>query len=101
MGRRVYNASVAERPLQCCACFSGLRKDFDRSMLKPDDLQPTSIQSPVDQRPQITGPVVPERPRHDPYAAFRSRGYTLFTIGNVLSVIGRQMLAVAVELEIY
>src|SRR5207302_6973697 len=70
-------------------------------MLKPDDPEPTSIESPVDQRPQITGPVVPELPRHDPYAAFRSRGYALFTIGNLLSVIGRQMLAVAVEWEIY
>jgi MFS family permease len=70
-------------------------------MFKPDDSQPSSIESPVDQRPQITGPVVPELPRHDPYAAFRSRGYALFTIGNLLSVIGRQMLAVAVEWEIY
>src|SRR5438477_12251373 len=70
-------------------------------MLKSDDSQPTSIESPVDQRPQITGPVVPKLPRHDPYAAFRSRGYALFTIGNLLSVIGRQMLAVAVEWEIY
>jgi MFS family permease len=70
-------------------------------MPKPDDSQPMSIESPVDHRPQISGPIVPETPKHDPYAAFRSRGYTLFTIGNLLSVIGRQMLAVAVEWEIY
>ncbi len=41
------------------------------------------------------------QPAHDPYAAFRSRGYSFFTAGNLLSIIGRQMLAVAVEWEIY
>ncbi len=65
-------------------------------MLKPDDSPPASIESPVDRSPQIAGLVVPVALKHDPYAAFRSRGYTLFTIGNLLSVIGRQMLAVAV-----
>ena len=70
-------------------------------MLKPDDPPPISTELPLDQVPQITGPVVPPGPKHDPYAAFRSRGYTLFTIGNLLSVIGRQMLAVAVDWEIY
>src|SRR5437763_11485037 len=39
--------------------------------------------------------------RHDPYAAFRSRGYTFFTAGNLLSIVGRPMLAVAVEWEMY
>ncbi len=39
--------------------------------------------------------------RHDPYAAFRSSAYSFFTAGNLLSIIGRQMLAVAVEWEIY
>ena len=31
------------------------------------------------------------------YAAFRSRGYAFFTLGNLLSIIGRQMLAVVVS----
>src|SRR3954454_12308670 len=43
---------------------------------------------------------IPSR-SHDPYAAFRSRAYSLFSAGNLLSIIGRQMLAVAVEWEIY
>src|SRR6516162_3019167 len=43
----------------------------------------------------------PVRRSHDPYAAFRSRSYAFFTTGNLLSIIGRQMLAVAVEWEIY
>jgi MFS family permease len=46
------------------------------------------------------GPVAPESV-HDPYAAFRSRAYSLFSVGNLLSIVGRQMLAVAVEWEIY
>src|SRR2546423_10586575 len=62
-------------------------------------MQPTDPwESPVGQRPQITGTVIPG---HDPYAAFRSRGFSFFTAGNLLSILGRQMLAVAVEWEIY
>src|SRR5206468_12074196 len=40
---------------------------------------------------------------HDalPISAFRSRGFRFFTTGNLLSILGRQMLAVAVEWEIY
>ena len=38
---------------------------------------------------------------HDPYAAFRFADFSLFTAGNLLSITGRLMLAVAVEWEIY
>ncbi len=62
---------------------------------------PNEYESPVGQRPEITGAVIPPAPRHDPYAAFRSRGFRFFTSGNLLSILGRQMLAVAVEWEIY
>ena len=62
---------------------------------------PNEYESPIGGRPEISGPVLPEKSRHDPYAAFRSRGYRFFTTGNLLSIIGRQMLAVAVEWEIY
>src|SRR5438105_13576174 len=62
---------------------------------------PNEYESPIGQRPEITGVVIPPAPRHDPYAAFRSRGFRFFTTGNLLSIIGRQMLAVAVEWEIY
>src|ERR1043166_9278316 len=64
----------------------------------PKESPPDGCESPVDQRPQITGPVVHG---HDPYAAFRSRGFAFFTAGNLLSILGRQMLAVAVEWEMY
>src|SRR5215831_9277465 len=69
-------------------------------MLQPDGSSAESCESPASDRPQITGAIVPDR-KHDPYAAFRSRGYAFFTTGNLLSIIGRQMLAVAVEWEIY
>src|SRR5581483_8885425 len=66
-----------------------------------EPMNPTQHESPLGDRPEITGEVIPVSPRHDPYAAFRSRGFRYFTTGNLLSIIGRQMLAVAVEWEIY
>ncbi|MEP6603644.1 MAG: MFS transporter [Spartobacteria bacterium] len=68
-------------------------------MPNQDDSKPDGYDSPTGQRPEITGAVTPRK--HDPYAAFRSRSYSCFTAGNLLSIIGRQMLAVAVEWEIY
>src|ERR1700680_803884 len=62
---------------------------------------PNQYDSPSGQRPEITGAAISILPRHDPFAAFRSRGFSFFTAGNLLSIIGRQMLAVAVEWEIY
>jgi len=51
-----------------------------------------------DEPPAIppTGP-----PSHDPYAAFRFANFNLYMTGNFLAFVGRQMLAVAVEWEIY
>ena len=68
-------------------------------MPKPSDS--TSFRSPESQRPAVPLPVEREPPRHDPYAAFRFGDFTLFTAGNLLSITGRLMLAVAVEWEIY
>src|SRR5215475_13692867 len=45
--------------------------------------------------PQIASPA------HDPYAAFRFANFNLYMTGNFLAFVGRQMLAVAVEWEIY
>jgi MFS family permease len=68
-------------------------------MAEPINRSANQYQSPVGHRPEITGAAIP--PRHDPYAAFRSVGFRFFTTGNLLSILGRQMLAVAVEWEIY
>jgi MFS family permease len=39
--------------------------------------------------------------KHDPYAAFRFRAFSFYTAGNLVSVIGRLMLVLAVEWEMY
>src|SRR5713101_8086024 len=70
-------------------------------MPQETDPPPNRYDSPRGQRAAIAPLVEPEARPHDPYAAFRSRGFSLFTLGNLLSIIGRQMLAVAVEWEIY
>jgi len=62
---------------------------------------PAEYDTPRGQRPVVTPPISDGPRSHDPYAAFRSRSYGFFAAGNLLSIIGRQMLAVAVEWEIY
>src|SRR5437867_12409190 len=52
-----------------------------------------------DEAPQAVPLIGP--PSHDPYAAFRFASFNLYMMGNFLAIIGRQMLAVAVEWEIY
>jgi MFS family permease len=70
-------------------------------MSEPIDSTTAEYDSPTGQRLPCPTPISPEVRPHDPYAAFRSRGFSFFTAGNLLSIIGRQMLAVAVEWEIY
>src|SRR5882724_8789483 len=67
----------------------------------PQRVDPSSYQSPEGERPAVPAPVELERRAHDPYAAFRFADFSLFTAGNLLSITGRLMLAVAVEWEIY
>src|SRR5205823_544756 len=67
----------------------------------PPPIDPASYESPDGQRPAVTQPIELERRPHDPYAAFRFGGFSLFTAGNLLSITGRQMLAIAVEWELY
>src|SRR5213593_872907 len=67
----------------------------------PQPIDSSSYQSPEGQRPAVAQPIESERRAHDPYAAFRFGGFSLFTAGNLLSITGRLMLAVAVEWELY
>src|SRR5438477_4988705 len=64
-------------------------------------IDPSSYRSPDPQRPAVPLPIEAQPRSHDPYAAFRFREFALFTAGNLLSITGRLMLAVAVEWEIY
>src|SRR5262245_62804559 len=67
----------------------------------PLPIDPGSYETPEGERP-VVSPLIQQEPRsHDPYAAFRFVAVALFTAGNLLSIIGRLMLAVAVEWEIY
>jgi MFS family permease len=67
----------------------------------PEPIESSSYQSPESQRPAVPLPIESEHRAHDPYAAFRFGDFSLFTAGNLLSITGRLMLAVAVEWEIY
>src|SRR5436309_13410013 len=67
----------------------------------PHSIDPTSYRSPDPQRPAVPWPIQREPRAHDPYAAFRFGDFSLFTAGNLLSITGRLMLAVAVEWELY
>src|SRR5437762_948721 len=67
----------------------------------PPSTDPRPYESPRGQRPALTRPIEAEPRRHDPYSAFRFGGFSLFTAGNLLSITGRLMLAVAAEWEIY
>src|SRR5436190_11841281 len=67
----------------------------------PQRVDPSSYQPPEGERPAVSASVNLQRRAHDPYAAFRFRDFSLFTAGNLLSITGRLMLAVAVEWEIY
>ena len=67
----------------------------------PHSFDSSSYRSPDPQRPAVPLPIEREPRGHDPYAAFRFGDFSLFTAGNLLSITGRLMLAVAVEWEIY
>ena len=67
----------------------------------PRPIDAKSYESPEGERPTVTRPIELKRRGHDPYAAFRFGGFSLFTAGNLLSITGRLMLAIAVEWEIY
>src|SRR5438046_3340305 len=67
----------------------------------PQPIDPSSYRSPDPRRPAVPLPIERELRPHDPYAAFRFGDFSLFTAGNLLSITGRLMLAVAVEWEIY
>src|SRR6202795_458958 len=67
----------------------------------PESTDPKPYESPREPRPAVPGKTPSKPQKHDPYSAFRFGGFSLFTAGNLLSITGRQMLAVAVEWELY
>lgn len=62
----------------------------------------SGYETPSARRPSSAEGSLAEKPeRHDPLAAFRHRGFTFYSAGNFIAVIGRLMLFVSVEWEIY
>jgi MFS family permease len=63
---------------------------------------PPPYEAPRSDRPTTAeGTLLRPTGKHDPYAAFRFRAFSFYTAGNLISVIGRLMLMVAIEWEIY
>ena len=68
---------------------------------KPD-APPSGNEVPSLRRPaSAEGSLVEPAGKHDPYGAFRFRNFSFYAAGNVISVIGRQMLMISLEWEIY
>ncbi|MBA2584879.1 MAG: MFS transporter [Chthoniobacterales bacterium] len=61
-----------------------------------------AYEHPRSNRPASADPGCARRPEeHDPYAAFRYPAFLFYSLGNCISIAGRQMLTVAIEWEIY
>jgi MFS family permease len=76
-------------------------------MSDPDDPSNLAYEHPDDQRPASAATPSPEildshaAARHDPYAALRFRDFRLYLTGWIVSVIGSQILEVAVAWDLY
>ncbi|MDQ6860890.1 MAG: MFS transporter, partial [Verrucomicrobiota bacterium] len=69
----------------------------------PEQQDEPPYERPISDRPATAEGTLGDarRARHDPYAAFRVAAFSFYSLGNLISVIGRQMLIVAVEWEMY
>ena len=102
----VLDTSSAFRPMHggllCCPLNLDSRASLILGPLTmPHSIDPGSYRSPDPQRSAVPLPIETDAKTHDPYAAFRFGDFALFTAGNLLSITGRLMLAIAVEWEIY
>ena len=68
---------------------------------KPDRPIPPYEAARSDRPTTAEGTLLQPLGKHDPYAAFWFKAFSFYTAGNLVSVIGRLMLMVAVEWEIY
>jgi MFS family permease len=68
----------------------------------PDEKERHAFEDARSDRPASAAPTDSElREKHDPYAAFRFTNFRFYIAGNFISVVGRQMLNVAVGWEVY
>jgi MFS family permease len=68
---------------------------------EPHERQPPYEVARSDRPTTAEGTLLRVSGKHDPYAAFRYSGFSFYTTGNLISVIGRLMFIVAVEWEMY
>src|SRR3954471_9623291 len=68
---------------------------------KPNAPQPSYESARAERATTAEGTLERPEGKHDPYAAFRYVGFSFYTTGNLISVIGRLMFIVAVEWEMY
>lgn len=68
---------------------------------KPHAPPPSYEAARAERSTTAEGTLEPRAQKHDPYAAFRYSGFSFYTSGNLISVIGRLMFIVAVEWEMY
>jgi MFS family permease len=68
---------------------------------KPDAPTPPYEAARSDRPTTAEGTLLRPDGKHDPYAAFRFPAFRFYTAGNLISVIGRLMLMVSIEWEIY
>jgi MFS family permease len=68
---------------------------------KPHAPPPSYEAARAERSTTAEGTLEPHAQKHDPYAAFRYSGFSFYTSGNLISVIGRLMFIVAVEWEMY
>ena len=62
---------------------------------------PSGYETPSTRRPASAEGALELAGKHDPYGAFRFRNFSFYAAGNLISVIGRQMLMISLEWEIY
>ncbi len=67
----------------------------------PHEPRPPYESARVERATTAEGTLLRASGKHDPYAAFRFRAFSLYASGNLISVIGRLMFIVAVEWEMY
>ena len=71
------------------------------SELEPPDVERPSSLAPTEPQLESETPAGHDARGHDPYAALRLPGYRMYSLGWMISVIGRQVQDVAVGYELY
>lgn len=73
----------------------------DQPALEPPDVQRPASAAPTEQELEEQSPGGSSAIGHDPYAALRIRGYQLYSLGWMASVIGLQVQSVAVGWQLF